>query len=104
MVQGVKVVVEMVESKLTMDRSAGVESVAWSNDEADARITTAHITGLLTVAVIFVVEVVAGWDTRPCEDVTGAELFEEDEKYFVESTDISDDELGAELLVALLPA
>ena len=105
MVQGVKVVVEMVESKLTMDRSAGVESVAWESNGEAAGITTADITGLLIVAVIFVVEVVAGWDTRPCEEVSGgAELAEEDEKYFVESTDISDDELGAELFAALLPA
>jgi hypothetical protein len=37
-------------------------------------------------------------------DVTGAELVEEDEKYFVERTDISNDELGAELFAALLPA
>ena len=93
----------MVESKLTMDRSAGVESVAWESNGEAAGITTADITGLLIVAVIFVVEVVAGWDTRPGVTV-GAELAEEDEKYFVESTDISDDELGAELFAALLPA
>ena len=68
-------------------------------------ITTADITGLVIVAVTVVVEVVAGWDTRPGDDVTGgAELAEEDEKYFVESTVISADDLGAELVAALLSA
>ena len=46
----------------------------------------------------------AGWDTRPREDVTGAEVFEEDEKCVVESTDISTDLCLAELVAALLPA
>ena len=65
MVQGVKVVVEIGDSKLTMDRSAGVESVAKESNIEAAGITKADITGLLIVAVTVVVEVVAGWDTRP---------------------------------------
>ena len=98
-VQGVKVVVEMVESKLTMDRSTGVESVTSESKSEAVGITTADITGVMFIVEV-VVEVVAGWDTRPGEDVTGAELVEQVEKYFVESTDISE----AELVAALLPA
>lgn len=100
MVQGVNGVVEMVEFKLIMDKSAGVES----NSEA-AWVTTADTTGVFIVDVTAVVEGVAGWDTKPAEDVTGgAELVEEDERYFVESTDIIADDLGVELAAALLPA
>ena len=94
----------MVESKLAMDRSAGVGSGAWESNCEAVGITTADMTGVFIVELLVVVEVVAGWDTKPVEDVIWVELVEEDEKYFVESTDISDDELGAELLVALLPA
>ena len=94
----------MVESKLAMDRSAGVGSGAWESNCEAVGITTADMTGVVIVELIVVVEVVAGWDTKPVEDVVGVELVEEDEKYFVESTDISADELGVELVAALLPA
>ena len=87
-----------------MDRSAGVESVAWVSNSEAVGITTADISGVFIVEVVDVVEVVAGWYTRPGEDVIWEELFEEEEKYFVESTDISADECGAELVAALLRA
>ena len=60
MVQGVKVVVGMVESKLTMDRSAGVGSVALESNSEAAGITTADMTGEFIVEVTVVVEGVAG--------------------------------------------
>ena len=102
MVQGVKGVVEMVEFKLTMDRSTGVESVFWeSSSEADGKTTAADITGKLLVEVTVAVKAVAGWDTRPGEDVTGIELVV---KYFEESNDISAVGLAEELVVALKPA
>ena len=50
----------MVESKLTMDRSAGLESVAWESNSEAAGITTADMTGEFIVEVTVVVEGVAG--------------------------------------------
>ena len=50
----------MVESKLAMDRSAGVGSGAWESNCEAVGITTADMTGEFIVEVTVVVEGVAG--------------------------------------------